>query len=159
MDKETTPFQSTQPGSDDDLEYENDPGGRVLWGRIIALAVALLLAFLVGRATAGGGGGVSETQYSKVKRDLAAARAQIADQNPTPVVTESTPATTPSTSDSASPDTGDRTYIVKPGDTLRGIAEKVYGDVTLVDLITQANHITDPTLVHQGTKLIIPPKP
>jgi nucleoid-associated protein YgaU len=94
-----------------------------------------------------------------VQRDLAAARAQIADQNPTPVVTQSTPATTPSTSDSTSPGPGERTYIVKPGDTLRGIAEKVYGDVTLVDLITQANHITDPTLVHQGTKLIIPPKP
>lgn len=158
MDEERAPFQSTQPGSDDEWESETAPRGRILWGRLIALAVALLIAFLVGRATAGGGGGVSAAQYSKVKSDLAAARAQLANR----VTPAATPSTSPSPSPSASTTPGaasGRTYVVKPGDTLGGIAEKFYGDVSLVDLILRANHISDPTLVHQGTKLIIPPKP
>ncbi|HEX3327567.1 MAG TPA: LysM domain-containing protein [Actinomycetota bacterium] len=159
MDDERAPFQSTQPGSDDEWESETRPRGRILWGRLIALAVALLIAFLVGRATAGGGGGVSAAQYSQVKSDLAAARAQLANRV-TPGATPTAPATSPSPSTSTTPGAASgTTYVVKPGDTLRGIAEKFYGDVTLVDLIVQANHISDPTLVHQGTKLIIPPKP
>jgi nucleoid-associated protein YgaU len=161
MDKETTPFQSAQPGSEDEWEYETEPRGRILWGRIIALAIALVLAFLAGRATAGGG--VSGAQYAKVKRDLAAARAQIAGQVPTPVATETTspspPAATSSPSAASSPGATGTTYVVKAGDTLRGIAIKFYRDPDLVDLIAQANNISDPTLLHPGTKLTIPPKP
>lgn len=158
MDKETAPFQSTQPGLDDEWEFETEPRVRILWGRLIALAVALVIAFLVGRATAGGGRGISAAQYSKVKSDLAAARAELAARSPAPTTTPSV-SSSPSPSASSTPGAQGTTYIVKPGDTLRGIAVKFYGDVTLVNLIVQANHISDPTLVHQGTKLIIPPKP
>jgi nucleoid-associated protein YgaU len=161
MDKETTPFQAAQPGPQDDWEYDTDPPrGRILWGRILALAVALVLAFFVGRVTAGGNGSISAASYQKVKRDLAAARATIAAQNAVPsptteVTPESTP--TPEATDSATPQ--GTTYTVKSGDTLRGIATKFYGDSSLADLIAQANNITNPTLVHPGTKLLIPPKP
>jgi hypothetical protein len=160
MDNETAPFQSAQPGTEDEWEYESEPRGRILWGRIVALLIALLVAFLVGRATAGGGGGVPQAAYDRVKRNLATARAQIANQNEGgPTVTGSpTASPSPSVSTTAA-GTGGRTYIVKNGDTLRGLAIKFYGDPSLVDLIAQANNITDPTLVHQGTKLIIPPKP
>jgi LysM domain len=160
MDNETAPFQSAQPGTEDEWEYESESRGRILWGRIVALAIALLVAFLVGRATAGGGGGVSEAEYNSVKRALTTARAQIADQNEGGPTVTGTPAPSPSPSVSTTQaGTGGRTYIVRSGDTLRGVAIKFYGDPSLVDLIAQANHITDPTLVHQGTKLIIPPKP
>jgi LysM repeat protein len=161
MDKETTPFQAAQPGPDDDWEYETDRSrGRILWGRILALAVALVLAFLAGRVTGGGNGSVSATSLEKVKKDLAAARATIAAQNAVPsptaeVTPENTP--TPEATDSATPQ--GTTYIVKSGDTLRGIAAKFYGDSSLDDLIAQANNISDPTLVHPGTELLIPPKP
>jgi LysM repeat protein len=158
MDEETTPFQTTQPGPEDDWEYETvPPRGRILWGRLIALAVALSLAFLLGRATAGGGGSVSAASYAKVKRELAAARAQIAGPQATPAV--NSPAGSPTPEPSASGTVGGRTYTVKSGDTLRGIAIKFYGDPSLVDLIAQANNISNPTLVSAGTKLVIPPKP
>ena len=160
MDKETTPFQSTEPEPDDGwYEDEPGPGGRVLWGRIIALLVALLVAFLVGRATAGGGSSISTAEYAKVKRDLAIARAKASQADQTPVAGQTTPDSSPSPTASATTDEESTTYVVKSGDTLRGIAEKFYGDASLVDLIAQANNITDPTLVHQGTELTIPPKP
>jgi nucleoid-associated protein YgaU len=157
MDNETAPFRSAQLGTEEEWEYESQPGGRILWGRIIALVVALLVAFLVGRATAGGG--VSQAAYAKVQRDLAAARAQIADQSTAPAVTGTPVASPTPTVTTSHTGTAGTTYVVKSGDTLRGLAIKFYGDASLVDLIAQANHITDPTLVHQGTKLIIPPKP
>jgi nucleoid-associated protein YgaU len=159
MDNETAPFQPAQPGPEDEWEYETQPRGRILWGRIIALVVALLVAFLVGRATAGGGGGVSAAAYAKVKRDLSAARAQIANRNQVPPVSGS-PGASPSPSLTATQGgAAGTTYIVKSGDTLRALAVRFYGDAALVTLIAHANHITDPTLVHQGTTLIIPPKP
>jgi nucleoid-associated protein YgaU len=159
MDNETAPFRSAQPGTEEEWEYESEPRGRILWGRIVALAVALLVAFLVGRITAGDTG-VSAARYAKVQRDLADARAQIAGQKASPAVTETPATSSPSPSLTTTPGgaTG-RTYVVKSGDTLRGIALKFYGDASLADLIAQANHITDPTLVHQGIKLTIPPKP
>jgi nucleoid-associated protein YgaU len=161
MDKERTPFQATQPDSGDDCEYETaPPRGRILWGRILALAVALVLAFLVGRTTAGHGGSISAARYRQVKEDLAAARAKIATQNPAPSATTATPVTSPSSQPSESATAGGgNSYTVKSGDTLRGIAIKFYGDASLADLIAQANNISDPALVHQGTKLLIPPKP
>jgi LysM repeat protein len=156
MDEETTPFQATQPGPEDDWEYEEVPArGRILWGRIIALVVALVLAFLFGRATAGGGGSVSANSYARVQRELAAARAQLAGRPAENNATATSPSPEPSTSATTEES---RTYVVKSGDTLRGIATKFYGDASLADLIAQANHITDPTVISAGTKLIIPPK-
>jgi nucleoid-associated protein YgaU len=158
MDKETTSFQSTQPEPDED-RYEPEGGGRVLWGRIIALLVALLVAFLIGRATAGGGSSISSARYAKVKRDLAIARARAAQADQTPVAEQTTPAPSPSPEESESDAAGGKTYVVKSGDTLRGIAQKFYGDASLADLIAEANNITDATLVHEGTELAIPPEP
>jgi nucleoid-associated protein YgaU len=161
MDKETTPFQETQPGADDDWGYETEPSrGRILWGRILALAVALVLAFLLGRTTAGGDGSISAARYEKVKQDLAAARAKIATQNPAPSPTTGTPESTPTPKPSESATGGgEKTYVVKAGDTLRGVALKFYGDASFADFIAETNNISDPTIVHPGTKLIIPPKP
>jgi nucleoid-associated protein YgaU len=161
MDKETTPFQAAQPGPEDDWEYETDRSrGRILWGRILVLAVALLLAFLAGRLTAGGNGSVSAASFARAKKDLAAARATIAAQNAVPSPTaEVTPESTPTPEPTASATAEGTTYTVKSGDTLRGIAAKFYGDSSLDDVIAEANNISDPTLVHPGTTLLIPPKP
>ncbi len=55
----------------------------------------------------------------------------------------------------------DETYIVKPGDTLGGIAKKVYGDFRLWPTIFEANRdkISSPSLIRVGMELLIPPKP
>jgi nucleoid-associated protein YgaU len=159
MDNETAAFESAQPETEEEWEYGSESRGRILWGRIVALAIALVVAFLAGRATAGRSG-ISQADYDRVKGDLAAARAEIANQNVGGPKVTGTPTSSPSPSLTPSAaGTAGRTYVVRNGDTLRGLALKFYGDASLVDLIAQANHITDPTRVYQGMELIIPPKP
>lgn len=53
------------------------------------------------------------------------------------------------------------TYVVQPGDTLSGIAKKVYGDLRLWPTIFEANRdkLSSPSLIRVGMELLIPPKP
>lgn len=55
----------------------------------------------------------------------------------------------------------DEIYVVQPGDTLGGIAKKVYGDFRLWPTIFEANRdkISSPSLIRVGMELLIPPKP
>src|SRR5690606_6118361 len=68
-----------------DYEYEaaDDYGGRVLWGRVAVFGVALLLALILGRCTAGGGGGVPEDEHRQVVERLSEAESTIANQEAT----------------------------------------------------------------------------
>lgn len=52
--------------------------------------------------------------------------------------------------------TGPRTYTVKAGDTLSGIALKMYGDANRYIDIARANNIRNVDLIHPGQVLIIP---
>ena len=65
---------------------------------------------------------------------------------------------TPGGAESPSDQAGE-IYVVRPGDTLQGIAAKFYEDPTLDDVIARANGIDDPTLIHAGLELRIPPRP
>jgi nucleoid-associated protein YgaU len=158
----------------------------VLWGRIVALGVVLLLVFLLGRATGGDG---SSQQVEDLQARLASAQAEIEQLDrqvrsqatpTTPTGTgEETTATTiptgtasPGTSGGAattsSPRTGsttttttsteDQIYTVKAGDSLRSIAAKFYGNAKLEGCIAKAQDppITDPTKLQLGKKLTIP---
>lgn len=51
-----------------------------------------------------------------------------------------------------------RTYVVKSGDTLSGIAQAMYGDAGRWPAIFEANKdkISDPNLIHPGQELRIP---
>jgi nucleoid-associated protein YgaU len=51
-----------------------------------------------------------------------------------------------------------RTYVVKSGDTLSGIAKSMYGDAGRWPAIFEANKdkISDPNLIHPGQELRIP---
>lgn len=49
------------------------------------------------------------------------------------------------------------TYTVQSGDTLSKIAARVYGDGRKYPLIQKANAITDPSRIHVGQVLVIPP--
>lgn len=161
-DGRTEPFEPYQPESSYDWDYEDEPpkggGPKILWGRVVAILVVLLAAFFIGRAT-GGSDGVPPERLEELRetnaqleQQLAEARAQQEDeqnQSPPPDATESPP---PEQTES-------EIYVVKPGDTLRGIAEDQYGDASLDDIIAEANGIDDPTQISVGQELIIPPEP
>ncbi len=49
-----------------------------------------------------------------------------------------------------------RTIVVQPGDTLSGIALRVYGSVAAVDRIAAANGLADPNRVLAGASLLLP---
>ena len=53
--------------------------------------------------------------------------------------------------------TGDRTYTVKQGDSLWGIAERELGDGLRYEEIRQLNHL-DGYTIYPGQKLLLPPK-
>jgi nucleoid-associated protein YgaU len=162
-DGRTEPFEPYQPETSYDWDYEDEPakGGapKILWGRVVAIFVVLLAAFFIGRATAGSDGvpqeRVDELQEAndRLQQELDAALAQQENErNESPPPDDAT--------ESPPPDDGEsKIYVVKEGDTLRGIAEKEYGDASLDDVIADANGIEDPTQISVGQELIIPPKP
>lgn len=57
-----------------------------------------------------------------------------------------------------SPGSGERTYTVKPGDSLSKIAKEVYGNANEFMRIFEANRdkLRDPNVVHPGQELKIP---
>ena len=68
---------------------------------------------------------------------------------PSPAAATPTPTPTRTTSPTASP----RTYTVRSGDTIAGIAAKFH---TTVKAIVAANNIVDPRTIHPGQVLVIP---
>ena len=172
-----------------DFDYEGaeDFGGRILWGRIAVFGAALLLALILGRCTAGGGGVAEErfseiaTAYSEAESALEANTATIAQLQQqlqdartqqqgggtlTPGGTPASPGTTTGTEAPTTDNTatgtdaaGNRVYEVQPGDTLSTIAESVYGDPTAFGIIASANNISGSSPLQVGQQLIIPPNP
>ena len=55
--------------------------------------------------------------------------------------------------------TGTQNYTIRPGDSLRAIANRFYGNATYAKCIQTANNIADPSKLQSGKSLIIPPKP
>ncbi|MFN2526023.1 MAG: LysM peptidoglycan-binding domain-containing protein [Actinomycetota bacterium] len=140
--------------------YEEEtprPRPRILWGRIIALAGVLVIAFLLGRASSGGD---DSAELAGVRRQLTAAQAEIDDLETRLAEEESEPeVVTPAPTETPTESLEAQTYIVKRGDTLRDIAVMFYGDPDLADLIAEENGITDPTELAVGQELVIPPAP
>lgn len=159
-----------------DWEYDDEPayrrGPRVLWGRLVVLGVVLLVAFLIGRAT--GGGGIPQEDFDAARAERNDAQTQVQDlqqevsqleQQNSALQTELEQAqaeedTTETTGeeDTAEEPAGEP-YVIEEGDTLRDIAIEFYGDATLDDYIAEANGITDPSLISTGTEITIPPDP
>ena len=163
MDDRTESFETYEPESYEwDYEEAADRPPRVLWGRILALGVLLLLAFWLGRQSAPSGTSDSSA-LAAARAELAEAQGELRDleaqveagavADPTPKP-ESTPEET-----EAAPTGEEQTYIVKSGDNLAAIALKFYGDSSLADVIADANDIQDPSEIRPGDKLIIPPEP
>ncbi len=144
-----------EPTGTYDWDYDDEPRRpKILWGRVVALGAFLIVAFLLGRATAPDS---NADEVRSLRADLADARDEIdalqqqAGEEPPPQDDE-TPLETPS-----APDV--ETYVVQPGDNLAKIAQKYYGDPSLDDFLAQANGIDDPTQLRVGTEIQIPEKP
>jgi outer membrane murein-binding lipoprotein Lpp len=162
-----------------DWDYDGEPGEHqaptILWGRVAVLGAAILLAFLVGRLTAGG---VPEEDLNRVRSERDDARAQVADLQAevdtlqAELETAQNPTETPPADEEQDPAAGEEdptageestTYTVQSGDTLQGIAEEVYCDPRAFEPIAAAN----PTdvgpapnyIVQPGAELIIPDDP
>ncbi|HEX2296284.1 MAG TPA: LysM peptidoglycan-binding domain-containing protein [Actinomycetota bacterium] len=172
----TETFEPYRPDSSYDLDYDDEQQprqpGRVLWGRVAILGVALLIAFLLGRVTAGDSG-IERSQYNAVVAEREALEEENADlerqlaaaPEPTPLPTAS-PVTgggggggDSEATDPEGETEGGETYTVEQGDTLASIAEEFYGNASLDDFLAEANGITDPESLAVGQELIIPPEP
>ena len=77
---------------------------------------------------------------------------------PTPIFIPTYPGSAPVATPVSRPgqSTGQGTYTVQSGDSLWGIAQKVYGDGTKYNLIMSANGIADSTRLRVGMVLKIP---
>ena len=160
---------------DHEYELEDDYAPRVLWGRLAFFAVALLVAFVLGRCTKGDG--VSQADYNAANAQVveltsenAVLQAQLDAAAPEPgggggddgggdgadegAAGEATEAATEG--EDATDEDGQK-YTVQSGDTLTIIAERFYGDPRKFDLIVDANNLTSATSLRVGQELVIPP--
>ena len=157
-DRLTDTYPPYEPEEAYEWDYADErqrPGGKVLWGRVVILAVGLFVAFWLGRTTAPEG--IPASRVSALQDDIQ----ELQDENeelqavlaqPT---TEPTDAATPAEEEEEPVEPGE-SYIVEKGDTLRGIAQTFCGDPQFDDLIAEANDIDDPTNLPVGTELTIP---
>jgi nucleoid-associated protein YgaU len=163
----TRPFASDEPDPSYDWDDE-PPTPKLLWGRVIALAAVLILAFLLGRATAPDDS-AEEVDDLQAQLEEAADRIEeletIVAQGATPTETETPP--DDGETESPPPDDGGgdgggggggdeevKEYTVKTGDSYNSIAEDFFGDPSLGSCISEANPGDDTLLV--GDTINIP---
>ena len=155
----TEQYPPYEPEETYEWDYDDRPrgGGKVLWGRVVALAVALFLVFWLGRTTAPSEG----VPASKLReRDQRIEQLEQENAELEAFLEEPTPETTPSETATAAeeePAEEGQVYVVKRGDTLRGIAQTFCGDASFDDAIAEYNDIADPTSIAVGAELTIPP--
>ena len=157
------------PDSDYDWDFNEEPDGRtmpnILWGRVAVLGAALLIAFLLGRLTAGGGD-VSQEDFDQVRAERDDARQEAADLRLQLEEAQAQQEEQPSPDATQTPDAGQEetttaeveTYEIQPEDTLRTIAEDQYGDASLADALADYNDIADPSIISVGDTIEIPPE-
>jgi nucleoid-associated protein YgaU len=164
----TEPFRPTrhedpfEDSYDWDYEEERTPSG-ILWGRVLALAAMLIVAFVLGRASAPSGVPPEEVERLQTRLQVtedelarAEAEAQQAQQNPSPSpeATEDEEETT-----DAGEDGDTLVYTVRQGDSFRGLAEEFYNDASLDDFLAEANGMSVADPLQVGQELQIPPEP
>jgi nucleoid-associated protein YgaU len=148
-----------EPSYEWDYEGERKPRPKVLWGRIVILAIVLLLAYLLGRSTAPEGIPESALEQARAESaQLEQENQQLADEigelesaEPSPSPTDTTEA---GGTDGGAGET--RTYTVRRGDTLTSIAEDVCEDASLDNAIAELNDISDPQQLSVGAQIEIP---
>ncbi len=151
------PYPPYEPEETYEWDYDDRPrpGGKILWGRVLALAVALFLAFLLGRGTAPSSGAPAsriealQDEIDQLQKENDDLQGLLAEPSPSPTTID----TTDNEDDTA---VQGETYVVERGDTLRGIAETFCGDASFDDVIAEANGIEDAGQLSVGAELVIP---
>ena len=170
MNDEYDPTRPFQSGDDPDLDWEDEEGSpKLLWGRVLALAGILLLAFLLGRATSPDD---SAAEVEELRDQLARAQDTIDELQttiPTEQPTDIAPTVTISPTDEPTDDPTDgetedgdggdgrtKTYTVQPGDTFVSIAEDEFGEANpdVVSCLVDANGGDD--VISPGDEVEIP---
>lgn len=153
-----------QPDHEDWDDEDHEP--QIMWGRVIALGAAIVLAFLVGRATASGGVPAGDLTAARDQAaeleaendDLRSQLALVQTENGEGLPLEEDDG---EETDGAEASSGEGavqgiTYLVKKGDNLSTIAKKFYDDGSLGRFIARANDLENPRNLSVGQKLIIP---
>lgn len=176
-DRSQAIYEPEQPSFGD----ERPPN--VLWGRVIVLGVALLLVFLLGRAT----GGASDSEVEQLQQRVeslqaqnsqleAAARSRATSPPPPPPAAAGageapdaaeSPAAPAGVEASPSPSpeaaSGSQTlpaeYTVKSGENFSTISRDFYGSASFAKCIMQANEYETATSLKAGDDITIPEKP
>lgn len=163
----TRPFNPSEP--DPGVDWEEDDGSpKLLWGRVLALAGVLLLAFLIGRMSAPDD---SAEEVRNLQERLEAANAKITDLEDqllvspieTPAETpDETPGETPGDEPPTSPppdegEDGDEgtveTYTVESGDNYTSISEDLFGTPRGTECLSDAN---DGAALQPGMEINVP---
>jgi hypothetical protein len=138
---------------------EEGAGPNILWGRVIAIVLGLVLVFFAGRLTAGGGGEVDDTQLDSLRQRNAELQDNMAQLQAELEAARATPTTAPTESPGGGGDTGEaatESYEVKAGDSFQLIAENQYGDLGLAECIAEANGLTLSSTIVPGDVLELP---
>lgn len=152
---------------------------RILWGRVVALGAALLVAFLLGTWVAGGDDGVDQETYDELVDDLR----DLEDENERldaqleELSQAGRPGERPDGEDAdgdelddeaggsqtddetADDEAGSQVYIVRQNDTLSQLAQRFYGSPGMEarERIAEANDIEPDATLTVGQELTIPP--
>lgn len=140
---------------------EEGTGPNVLWGRVIAIVVGLVLVFFAGRITAGTGGEVDDTQLDSLRQRNAELEDDMAQLRTELEAAQATPTTEPTETPGGEGDTGEtatESYEVQAGDSFQLIAESQYGDLGLAECIAEANEMTLESTIVPGDVLELPPE-
>jgi nucleoid-associated protein YgaU len=164
MRDRTEPLAPYEPEPEPSYEwdYEDDRRSRpkVLWGRIVILAIVLILAFLLGRSTAPKGISSNTLEQARAESsELEQQNQELADQVDELEAAQESPGPTTTTEAGGTGETDEgeaRTYTVRRGDTLTSIAQDVCEDPTLDDAIGELNGISDPEQLTVGSDIEIP---
>jgi nucleoid-associated protein YgaU len=152
------PYES-EPEPSYEWDYEDDRSSRpkVPWGRIVILAIVLILAYLLGRSTAPEG--ISENTLEQARAESARLEEEnqsLADQVDELEAAQESPAPTTTTVAGTDEAVEARTYTVRRGDTLTSIAQDVCEDPSLDNAIGELNDISDPEQLPVGSDIEIP---
>jgi nucleoid-associated protein YgaU len=149
-----------EPSYEWDYEGERRPRPKVLWGRILILAVVVILAYLLGRSTAPEGIPANTLEQARAESaQLEQENQELADQVDELEAAQASPGPTTTTEAGGTDEAGEgetRTYTVRRGDTLTLIAEDVCEDASLDDAIAEFNDISDPQQLSVGSEIQIP---
>lgn len=172
MPDRTEPFEPYEPDPayDWDMEPEEHERPKILWGRLVALGVLLVVVFLGGRACAPDGVPPEELDQARARIEdlegdndrLRSEIAALEQAQATPTETPTTEPTETPTDDATAteePEVEGETYVVKEGDTLTSLAVEFYGDGQYADELAAANDLPPDSFLDIGQELFIPDEP